>query len=150
MKLEDALLMKEIKNEQNRVVLNVVYTGTWLTSRFQQFLKPFGLSEQQFNVLRILRGQKGKSINLQDIQVRMVHHMSNATRLVEKLRIKGLVERNLNTENRRMVDINITNDGLKLLSDIDKEFKKQDQKSSAKLTEKEAKQLNSLLRKLRE
>jgi DNA-binding MarR family transcriptional regulator len=150
MKVEDALFMRAIESEQDRVTLNVIYTGNWLTSQFQQFLKPFGLSEQQFNVLRILRGQKGNPINLQDIQIRMVHKMSNATRLVEKLRIKGLVERHLNPENRRMVDITITKEGLKLLSRIDNAFKAKDWKSTYKLNENEAKQLNALLRKLRE
>ena len=104
MKLEDELKMR-FKTPHDRALLSTVFTGVWLTDRFNRFLKQFGLSEQQFNVLRILRGQKGKPANLFLIQERMVHRMSNATRLVEKLRQKALVERVVCEEDRRKVEI---------------------------------------------
>lgn len=82
-------------------------------------LKPFGISLQQFNVLRILRGRKGIPSNLQTIQKRMIHKMSNTTRLVDKLIDKKLVSRKVCRDNRRKIEISITQEGLDLLSQLD-------------------------------
>ena len=148
MKLEDELQMR-FKTPHDRALLSIIFTGAWLTGRFNRFLKPFGLSEQQFNVLRILRGQKGKPANLFLVQERMVHRMSNATRLVEKLRQKGLVERVVCEENRRKVEITITNKGRKLLSRIDEAHREYAGELGTGLTKKEAGLLGDLLEKVR-
>ena len=151
MRLEEALKMTKFDSESSKALLNVVYTGAWLVDRFTQQLKPFDVSEQQYNVLRILRGQKGKAVNLQDIQERMVHRMSNATRLVEKLKLKGLVERVVCESNRRKVEISITQKGLDLIGTIQRHL--DESETSHKLdsiTEEEAVLLNKILEKIRE
>lgn len=149
MKLEEALKMKKFASPIERAVVNTIYTGNWLTDQLNQVLKEFGLSEQQFNVLRILKGQKGNPINLCSIQERMLHRMSNATRLVEKLRKKGLVTREICDENRRMVDITITEKGLETLEKIMTTLKVNRPVYNDNLTGDEAKLLGDLLDKLR-
>ena len=111
--------------------------------------KPYDISEQQYNVLRILRGQKGKPVNLMDIQDRMLHKTSNATRLVEKLRQKGMVERILCVQNRRKVEISITKKGLEVLAELDPVLNTKDNEMFKTLTKKEANLLGDLLDKLR-
>ena len=112
-------------------------------------LKPFGISEQQYNILRILRGQKGQAISLQQISERMIHKMSNTTRLVEKLRIKGLIDRQVCPHNRRKVDISILPEGLQLLEDSGSQLAKVNVQIREQLTEKEAATLADLLDKIR-
>jgi DNA-binding MarR family transcriptional regulator len=90
-----------------------------ITEALSQGLKPLGISIQQFNVLRILRGQKGNPSNLNTVHERMIHKMSNTTRLIDKLIDKGLVSRNLCKENRRKIELFITTEGLKLLEIVD-------------------------------
>eukprot|EP00746_Dinoflagellata_sp_MGD_P126721 gnl/MRDRNA2_/MRDRNA2_61482_c0_seq1.p2 gnl/MRDRNA2_/MRDRNA2_61482_c0~~gnl/MRDRNA2_/MRDRNA2_61482_c0_seq1.p2 ORF type:complete len:121 (+),score=11.28 gnl/MRDRNA2_/MRDRNA2_61482_c0_seq1:111-473(+) len=111
--------------------------------------KQFDISQQQYNVLRILKGQKGNPINLMDIQSRMIHKSSNATRLVEKLRAKGLVERVQCENNRRKVEVFITEKGLELLEKITSRLKQEEGSLLNNLSEKEAVQLGDLLDKLR-
>ena len=148
MKLEEELKMKFTSPKQ-RAGLNVIFTGAWLTDRFNRSLKPFGISEQQYNVLRILRGQKGTPANLFTIQERMVHRMSNATRLVEKLRLKGYVEREVCAENRRKIDVTITQKGLGLIEEIEPVAVKNNQDMHKRLTRDEAQTLGDLLDKMR-
>ncbi|MCB0279024.1 MAG: MarR family transcriptional regulator [Calditrichaeota bacterium] len=130
--------------------LNILFTGNWLNEQINQFLKPFNISDQQYNVLRILRGQKDQAVNLYSIQERMIHRMSNATRLVEKLRQKKLVERAICNENRRKVEIRITEAGLKLLDEIEPLLRENHTILSNKITKEEAKQISFLLEKLRQ
>ncbi len=150
MKLEDELKMSIIHNPYQRATLNVVFTGAWMSERINRLLKPFGISEQQYNILRILKGQKGNPINLQDISERMVHKMSNTTRMIEKLRLKGLVERSICENNRRKVEIIITSPGIKLIEKLATDFEEADNKLQDKLTSKEAEKLAFLLDKIRE
>jgi DNA-binding MarR family transcriptional regulator len=101
----------------------MMFTNNWLLSNSNKLFKKYGLSQQQYNVLRILRGQHPKPVMLTQITERMIDKMSNATRLVEKLKLKHLVTRELNQKSRRQVDINITEKGLELLKQIDEEMK---------------------------
>tara|TARA_R110002051_G_scaffold11927_2_gene42836 strand:+ start:382 stop:828 length:447 start_codon:yes stop_codon:yes gene_type:complete len=110
-------------------------------------LKPFEVSLQQFNVLRILRGQKGKPANLSTLNERMVTKMSNTTRLVDKLIAKKFVDRATCESNRRKVEINITAAGEKALLEMDKAMKKSEQAVVKNFTEEELKLLNTLLDK---
>ena len=112
-------------------------------------LKPFDISIEQFNVLRILRGKKGEPTNLQDIQERMISKMSNTTRLVDKLILKGYVERFICEKNRRKVDIYVTENGLNVLKELDPIVEKIEEALTSNLTEKELIELNILLTKLR-
>lgn len=119
MKLEKEIQQTQFESEHLKAVLNVMVTNNWIVSRHSKFLKQFDLSLPQYNVLRILRGAKNKPMMLSDITERMLDKMSNATRLVEKLKQKGLVDRELCETNRRQVDISITESGLDLLATID-------------------------------
>lgn len=132
-----------------KVLLNIMFTGNWGNEKATEFFKQYDLTSPQFNILRILRGQKGKAINLQDVQERMISKMSNTTRLIEKLRLKNFVTRVQCEENRRKIEIRITEDGLKLLEKIDKTISEHEEKMTENLTKEEAITLNELLNKLR-
>ncbi|MFB9861829.1 MarR family transcriptional regulator [Rufibacter immobilis] len=120
MRLEDELKQKSFKSPHHRMIVNVMFTGNWLLKELSCQLKPLGLSSQQNNVLGILRGQYPNPATLGLIQERMMDRDSNATRLVDKLLEKGLVTRCQCSENRRKVDIIITEKGLELLKETDK------------------------------
>jgi len=148
MRLEDAIKQKKFDNEYEKAVVNILFTASWLESSNLQRMKPFGITSQQYNVLRILRGSHPNKLMLNDIACRMIDKNSNATRLVEKLRLKKLVTREQNKENRRQVDIAITPLGLDLLAAIDKVSDDWLNKFNT-LNNQEIKQLNTLLDKLR-
>ena len=100
-------------------VISILKTGYKINDDLSSLFKKFDISLPQFNVLRILRGQKGKPANLSTIQERMIHKMSNTTRLIDKLILKRFVKRNICENNRRKIEIYITNSGLQLLDSID-------------------------------
>jgi DNA-binding MarR family transcriptional regulator len=100
-------------------IISILKTSAFISEILLSGLKPYEISEQQFNVLRILRGQKGIAANLSTVQDRMVHKMSNTTRLIDKLIQKKLVKRNVCIKNRRKIELFITEGGLDLLKKID-------------------------------
>ncbi|WP_425637690.1 MarR family winged helix-turn-helix transcriptional regulator [Algoriphagus yeomjeoni] len=146
--LEEAIKQKEFKDPYNKLVVNLLYTHSYLVSAQNKILKPFDLSPEQFNVLRILRGQNGVPTTVSSIQDRMLNKMSNASRLVDKLKIKQLVERRECPADRRQVDIVITDKGLKLLSDC-QTYMEGFNYEVVKLSEDEAILMSNLLDKLR-
>jgi DNA-binding MarR family transcriptional regulator len=148
MTIEKAIHQKKFSNDYEKAVINILYTASWLDSMTIQTLKPFGISPQQYNVLRILRGANPSVVRLADITERMLDKNSNATRLVEKLRQKSLLEREVCLSNRRQVDISITLKGLDLLAEIDKLSTNWIEPLKS-LSKTEVQQLNSLLDKLR-
>jgi DNA-binding MarR family transcriptional regulator len=148
MKLEDAIKQTAFKTEEERLVINLVYTSGWLSAEQTRFFKRFGISSQQYNVLRILRGQFPNPASVGLIQERMLDKMSNASRLIEKLKQKKLVKRSECSKDRRQVDVLITEDGLKLLEDIDK-LNGEMHSICNTLNQTEKKKLNELLDKLR-
>lgn len=111
MKTSDALQMASFASPQEQLVLTVLHTASGLLSRHRTLLKPHGITPEQFNILRILRGQKGKPIALRDISDRMIDKNSNTSRLVDKLLAKGLVQREACPADRRRVDIVLTASG---------------------------------------
>ncbi len=123
MKKEEYINQKKFHTEVERALINIMYTASWIDSLHIQRLKPHSLSPQQYNVLRILRGVFPGKLKLADISERMIDKNSNSTRLVEKLREKGFVKRELCETNRRQVDIEITKKGLDTLLLIDEESK---------------------------
>lgn len=149
MRIEEEIRQKKFSNEFEKLVINILFTASWLESANIQRLKPFGISPQQFNVLRILRGSHPNQMMLSDIASRMIDKNSNATRLVEKLRQKALVKREVCPTNRRQVDIMITAKGLELLSQIDIESDSWFN-SFKSITKAEAQQINNVLDKFRE
>ena len=100
-------------------IISILKTSAFISEILLSGLKPYEISEQQFNVLRILRGQKGIAANLSTVQDRMVHKRSNTTRLIDKLIQKKLVKRNVCIKNRRKIELFITEDGLDFLKKID-------------------------------
>ena len=134
---------------ERRVILSILMTANQLNDEIAETLKPFNLSIPQFNVLRILRGQKGKPANLSTVQDRMVSKMSNTTRLVDKLITKGLAERITCEKNRRKVEITITEKGLNLLEELDPVIQKSEKESTKNLNSSEIDTLTTLLEKLR-
>ena len=147
-KIEDAIQQKEFKDQFNKAVVNLIYTHSYLVTAQSVLFKPHDLSPEQYNVLRILKGQNGVPTTVSSIQDRMLNKMSNASRLVEKLKMKGLVERNECPADRRQVDILITEKGLELLKTIQKQVEESNVEY-INLTNDEAIQLNDLLDKLR-
>jgi DNA-binding MarR family transcriptional regulator len=131
------------------MVVNIMFTGNWVQKELSAQLRPFGLSLQQHNVLSILRGQHPRPSTLGLIQERMLDRMSNATRLVDKLMEKGLVDRCQCPENRRKVDIVITGAGLDLLQQTDALIR-QIPSRYAHLSAEEATVLGDLLDKMRD
>jgi DNA-binding MarR family transcriptional regulator len=148
--IEELIKTKPYKDPHQRAFINIIYTGSWLVARTNQLMKPFGITEPQYNVLRILKGQNGKCIPLFEIQERMVQRMSNVSRLIDKLLEKGLVVRSERKDNRRMVDIAITNAGLKLIDDLEAPLEEAFRKMNSNLTKEEARLLAEWLDKLRD
>jgi DNA-binding MarR family transcriptional regulator len=148
MSLEEAIRQQKFQSEYQKAAVNILFTGSWLYNGHAAFLKKFDITPEQFNVLRILRGSHPRPMMLADITCRMIDKSSNATRLVEKLRVKGLVKREICKSNRRQVDISITHKGLNLLTKIDRESDAW-QVTLRNLSKAEAQQLNFLLDKLR-
>ncbi len=132
-----------------RTVLNILYTQNTIIDKFNEVLKPYDISGEQFNVLRILRGQKGCPANMCLIQERMIAKTSNTTRLVDKLLIKELVTRKVCPENRRKIDVLITQKGLNLLAELDPKVIEHETNFSENLSSNELETLNLLLEKFR-
>jgi DNA-binding MarR family transcriptional regulator len=147
--IDELLKMNTVNDPYKRIIVDVIYTGNWLVSNMNDILKPFDITEPQFNVLRILRGQHGKSMNLYEIQNRMVQKMSNVSRLIDKLLEKELVSRTECPENRRRVDIVITDKGHEMLAKVDPLFLTMSSNIAHNLNKEEAMQLAALLDKMR-
>jgi len=146
MSLEEEIKQEKFKSQHHKALVNIVYTANMIEQISQRFLRKYGISTQQLNVLRILREVKPNVATVTLLQRRMLDKMSNASRLVDKLLEKGLVNRVLNKNDRRKVDVKITAKGMKLLQKIDKTDY---QSEFFKLNETEAKKLNDLLDKIR-
>lgn len=148
MPLEKDVKQEKFSNEYEKAAINILFTGSWLYNLNASRLKKYGITPEQFNVLRILRGSSPRPMMLADITSRMIDRSSNATRLVEKLRQKGFVEREICEDNRRQVDILITPKGTGLLAKIDKQMDKWSEILGT-ITKAEAQELNRILDKLR-
>lgn len=149
MTIEEIIKSNSAISIEKRTVLNIMFTQNVIADAFNDILKSFDLSVEQFNVLRILRGQKGKPANMCIIQERMIAKTSNTTRLVDKLLLKELVNREVCEENRRKMEITITQKGLNLLSELDPKIEAHENLFAQNLTAEEQIQLNLLLEKYR-
>jgi DNA-binding MarR family transcriptional regulator len=148
MSLEKDIQQERFNSEFEKAAINILFTSSWLHNLNAARLKPFDITPEQFNVLRILRGSHPNKMMLADITCRMIDKSSNATRLVEKLRQKGLLKREICENNRRQVDISITEKGLNVLRKIDD--RESEWLSTLKnITKGEAQELNRVLDKLR-
>jgi DNA-binding MarR family transcriptional regulator len=135
-------------SEAKAMVVSIFHINSKIKDKLLLELKPHDLSIEQYNVLRILRGQKGQAINLRDIQERMINKMSNTTRLVDKLLDKKFVKRIICKKNRRKVEISVTDLGLSILDGLDPIIENTEKNITKHLNKQELKQLNNLLLKL--
>ena len=149
MKIEDVIKSTVSIDDSKKVILNIIYTQSVIGEKFAEVLKPYELSSEQYNVLRILRGQKGNPANMCVIQERMIAKNSNTTRLIDKLLLKDLVTREVCPDNRRKIEVQITPKGLELLSELDPKVIEHEKLFSNNLTQEELSQLNHLLEKFR-
>ncbi|WP_116127373.1 MarR family winged helix-turn-helix transcriptional regulator [Lewinella sp. IMCC34183] len=114
--IEEEIQQTAFRSPAHRTQVNIIYTAAWINQQTTQALRPFGLSIQQFNILRILRGRNGQPATVKLLTERMLDKMSNASRLVDKLKEKGYVRRQECETDRRRVDIVITDAGLKIIN----------------------------------
>ncbi|UII20328.1 MarR family winged helix-turn-helix transcriptional regulator [Fulvivirga ligni] len=149
MKFEEEIQQKKFKCECQKATLNLIFTSGWLNNKHKDFFKPYNITNQQYNVLRILRGQHPDSISTSVIKERMLDKNSDVSRIVDRLTLKGWVKKTTCPDDRRLVDVVITDEGLQLLEKMDKSV---DQMNCClgSLTEQEARQLSELLDKVRD
>ncbi|HMO62526.1 MAG TPA: MarR family transcriptional regulator [Ferruginibacter sp.] len=148
MGIEKDINQATFKSEYQKGMINIIYTHNWLKEKVQHFFDREGLTTQQFNILRILRGSKTPLSTLQ-IRERMLDKMSDTSRIVDRLVLKGLAKKGISKTDKRLVDVIISAKGKKLLEKMDyheNEFEKLLQN----LSEKEASTLNQLLDKIRQ
>jgi len=148
MNIENEIKTSNI-SDNKKAIINVIFTSNFLSEEITAVLKPFDLSLQQFNVLRILKGRKDKPANLSFIQDRMISRMSNTSRLVDKLIHKELVSRQVCEKNRRKVEIFITGKGKKLLEQVNKLVDDKELEITEGLSTHQLQTLNTLLNDLR-
>lgn len=147
MKIEEEIKQPKFRSGHQKALINLLYTASWLQGKQQDFFKPFKITAQQFNILRILKGQHPKSISGTEIKSRMLDKNSDVSRLLDRLVAKNLISKKICPNDKRATDINITDQGLDLLRDLDKFQTQLDEVMS--LTEEEATQLSNLLDKSR-
>jgi DNA-binding MarR family transcriptional regulator len=147
MELELEIHQKKFSSEQQKALLNIIFTASFLHAEQNRTLKPYQISTQQYNVLRILRGQKGNPASIALIQERMLDKQSNASRLIDKLEAKKLVNRIQCPADKRRAEITISETGLSILLELDDKIKNLEK--NIPLNELEAKELNQMLNKVR-
>ena len=148
MRIDDEIQSTNFEDNYHKVAINIAYTSGWLSNFFRCHFDKHNLTQQQFNILRILRGQYPKPATINLLKERMVDKMSDASRIVDRLIQKELVSRCTNNKDRRAVDIRISEIGLQTLAKMDEEFKTREILKN-NLTEEEAEKLSDLLDKLR-
>ena len=148
MRLEDEIKTKSFRSQRQKLHINLVYTNNWLQSRAARVFTSHGITAQQYNILRILRGQHPKPCNIQLLKDRMLDKQPDVSRLIDRLVQKKLTDRKICEDDRRKMDIVITKQGLQLLEEMEEGVKSFDDWSNH-MTEAEVTTLNDLLDKLR-
>lgn len=147
-RIEEEIKQPQFKDEHLKAMINLMFTHHFVYEHNRLFLKKFGISSQQYNVLRILRGQRFHPISTQDVKARMLDRNSDTSRITDRLAELGLVEKGVRAENKRKADLVISRQGLELMASIDLEAEKM-HAVMKKLSDEEAQQLNILLDKIR-
>ena len=147
-KLEQAIQSNKFKNEMHKASLNILYTAWWLKTRMSNELKEFGLTHEQYNVLRILKGKFPDQMCVKDIGCRMIEKSSNVPRIIDRLEIKKLVKRAISPNDRRETVITLTQSGLTILSATTEKINELMEELVC-MEKAEAVQLNLLLEKMR-
>lgn len=148
MKIEEEIRQEKFRNAHHKAVINLIYTANWMQSIQQDFFKRYGITGQQYNILRILKGQHPKSISATEIKNRMLDRNSDVSRLLDRLALKKLIVKTTCPQDKRATDVSISPEGLSLLKSIennDSEFN-----DLLALTEEEATLLSNLLDKARD
>ena len=145
MKIEDEIKQQKFVNPRHKAVINLLFTSNWLVNKQQYYFKSFGITGQQFNVSRILKGQHPKSISAKEIKARMLDKNSDMSRMLDRLIAKNLIVKKSCPKDKRASDVNITTAGLELL----KKMQQHEVDRFLKLSDTEAEQLSNLLDKSR-
>ncbi|RFZ90650.1 MarR family transcriptional regulator [Mucilaginibacter conchicola] len=148
MGIEEDIKSTNFEDNYHKMVINLNYSYGWINNYMRPTFERHNLTQQQFNILRILRGQHPKPATVNTLKERMIDKMSDASRIVDRLVQKGLVSRCTNSRDRRAVDIRISDEGLAILKKMDTDFRTKDL-FKQHLTEEEAGQLSDLLDKMR-
>ena len=148
MRIEDEIKQTKFRNDLQKVVVNLIYTSNWLATRQEELFKPYGITTAQFNILRILRGQAGKSLSGAELKSRMLERNSDVSRLLDRMAKKELITRTQCPNDKRATDVCITKTGLEVLKKIDANID-QAEKQIIRLTREEARELSRLLDKAR-
>ena len=148
MKIEEEIQQKKpFRNHRHRAMVNLIYTHNWMVDQLREKIKPHGITMQQYNVLRVLRGA-GEPISTSAIRQRLLDKMADTSRMVHRLHQKGLVRRRECAHDKRLVDVSLTAKGYELLKQLDRMEQEMDAICS-NLSEEEALQLSQLLDKVR-
>ena len=148
MSLEKDINQYKFRNQQQKSVINIIYTYNWILEKIKKILAEEDLTPQQFNMLRILRGSFPTPLSTLQIRERMLDKMSDTSRIVDRLILKGLVKKNTSPADKRLVDVLITEAGKETLARLDDKNDVMDAVLN-KLNEEDMSQLNELLDKLR-
>ena len=148
MGIEKDIQQQAFRNEYQKATVNIIFSANWLHEKIKDFLEAEGITPQQYNILRILRGNKQPMSTLQ-IRERMLDKMSDTSRIVERILKKGLVEKKICSTDKRLVDVNISKKGMAVLESLDKKNQQLDSILQA-LSAEEAAVLNKLLDKMRD
>lgn len=148
MKIEQEISQQNFRNELQKASLNLLFTSGWLSNKHKELFKPFGITPQQYNVLRILRGSLPDTISTSEIKSRMLDRNSDVSRIVDRLNLKGWIVKKTCSTDRRLVDVTISKNGLKLLDRMDNQVSNVENRLG-NLSEEEANLLNDLLDKIR-
>ncbi|GGH77646.1 DNA-binding MarR family transcriptional regulator [Filimonas zeae] len=148
MNIDTAIQQPRFRNEYQKVMVNILYSAGWITENQKRFLEPEDITPQQYNIMRILRGST-KPLSTLQIRERMLDKMSDTSRIVDRLLLKGLVDKKVCSTDKRLVDITISEKGLELLERLDARNDELDYMVSSTLSSREAEELNTLLDKMR-
>lgn len=146
-RIEEEIQQQKFTSIHQKVVVNLIYTANWLQNKQQKFFKSFGITGQQFNILRILKGHFPKSISGAEIKNRMLDRNSDVSRLLDRLASKNLITKKTCPNDKRASDVHITEQGIALLKEVDK-YQKYDRILS--ISSEEASILSDLLDKSRD
>ena len=147
MTLEKDIKQQVFRSEYQKAIINLIYTFNWVNEKINRRFEPFDITQQQFNILRILRGA-GQPLSTLQIRQRMLDKMSDTSRIVDRLVKKGMVKKSVCREDRRLVDVLLTDKGKKLLQSMDGMNEEMDSIFKY-LSDEEAQHLNVLLDKIR-
>lgn len=148
MSLEKDISQASFRNDHQKGIINLIYTYNWMNEKMKSVFEKEDITSQQFNILRILRGA-GKPISTLQIRERMLDKMSDTSRIVDRLVLKGYAKKNICKNDKRLVDVSISTSGKKLLEKID-QYENEMDAIFGNLSDLEAKTLNKLLDKIRE